>query len=247
MAVRTDILPEELTEEQKIIVDRVFEDFTNRAEIRARSDFLASGKRMRQPRPAKNIDEVTDLVQRVIQDKQNSDGIVSDQRIVFTEEYPPVDFKTEAVSFRLISRDPGTTSGGRHLNQSRQEWKPKIRSIDDDPNNPGNKLITMGQLFENTIEFTCWARTNKRANMRALWLEDTLREYAWYLKYNGVNEFYMLRRERDFRENLEGNTVFGRPLIYLARTERLTHLSEPTIRRMVVTYGIGRVDPTNSV
>lgn len=245
MAVRTDILPDDLTAEQKVIAEHIFEDFSNRAEVRLRSEFLAAGERMRQPRPAKNIDEVTDLVQRVIQDKQNSEEIVSDRQVFFTEEYPPVDFKTEAISFRLVSREPASTSGGRHLNQRRQEWKPKIRSIEDDPNRPGYRVVTMGQKFESNIEFTCWARTNKRANMRALWLEDVLQEYAWYLKYNGIDEFYFLRRDRDFQTELEGNTVFGRPLVYFVRTERLTHVSEPTIRRMIVKFGIGRIDPTD--
>jgi hypothetical protein len=243
VALRDDILPDELTEEQRVLAERVFEDYFKYSEyIRSQKDeFLQPGERKRQPRPAKNINEVMDLINRIIQEKQLSEGIKApDFQVKLTQEYPPVDLVTEEISYTLLRREPASTSRGRHFNQGRQEWKPGIRSIDDDPNNYGYRLITMGQKFENEIEMTCWAKTNKRANQRALWLENTMRQYAWYLKYEGVDEFYFLRRGRNIVEKPDGdNLVYGRPLVFFARTERLTHLSEPVIRRIIIKYAAG--------
>jgi len=180
-------------------------------------------------------------VQRVLQDKQNSEAIVSDLKLNFLEEHPPGQIKTETISYKLHSREPASFSQGKAHNKRVQEFKPHIRSIEYDPEQPGHAIITMGQQFENVVELTCWAKTNKIANQRARWLEDTLKEYAWYIKYEGIMEFYFERQDPDLVLEVDStsNTLKGRPLMYYVRTERLTHVLEPTIRRIVVEYGLG--------
>lgn len=238
MVVRTDILSDELTEEQVVIAEYI----ANQGLATIYRDDLPRGTRMRQPRAAQDIDGFYALVKRAFDDQQEDEGIVSASRFVLTEEYPPVDMETETISYKLLSREPATMGGppftGRH------EYKPRIRSIVDDPDAPGFKLFTLGQHFENEIMFTCWAKTNKTVNKRALWLEDTLKRYAWMFKYEGVMEFIFLRRLSDDIEELTGkdNTLHSRSLVYYVRTERLTHLSEPTIRRIVCRFGISTID-----
>jgi hypothetical protein len=246
MTVRTDILPEDLTEEQTVIVHNIIQDYADGLPSDRGTGVLPFGSRVRQPRPAKDVEGFFTLVKRCLEDKQNSEAIASDLRLNFLEEHPPEEIETETISFKLRSREPASFSQGKALNQRVQEMKPHIRSIESDPTQPGHKIITLGQQFENVVELTCWAKTNKQANYRARWLEDTLREYAWYIKYEGVMEFFFQSQENDMVLEVDStsNTLKGRPLLYYVRTERLTHILEPTIRRIVVEYGLGEHSST---
>jgi len=241
MPVRTDILPKELTERQTIIVESIIADYAESLPRNRGSSVVPFGARVRQPRPAQDVDGFFSIVQRCLQDKQNSEAIANDLKLNFLEEHPPGEIKTETISFTLRSRAPASLSRGPALSGGRQEMKPHIRSLENDPTQPGHQVITMGQQFENEVVLTCWAKTNKVANQRARWLEDTLKEYAWLIKYEGVMESFFLRQEDDMVLEVDStsNTLKGRPLIYYVRTERLTHILEPTIRRIVVEYGLG--------
>lgn len=242
MVVRSDIIPGllDLTEEQAIEVQKILGGFTDT--VGSRGTYLQQGERLRQPKPAQDIDGFTDLVSRVILEQQISEDVPLNNRIQFLEDFPPGDITTELITFGLVTRVPGSLSRGQHMNQRVREVKPHIRGIEDDPTKPGYKIITLGQKFENEILLTCWAKTNKRANWRARWLEDTLRNWTWYIRHEGVEDFYFIEQERDIVMKLDGtnNTLKGRPLRYWIRTERLSHVLEPTIRRIVVKYGLGQ-------
>jgi hypothetical protein len=231
--VRNDILPEELLQEDKNFVVELIEAFKQQNQ-----QFLASGERARRPQPAKNIVEFFELTKQVIEDKEIANNIIEDQKVLFTPEYPPQELDKVTISFSVVRREPASTSQGRHFNQQRQEWKPRVREIIDDPNNPGYKLMILGQKFENIVQFIIWAKTHKEANKRAEWFEDLMREYAWFIKYKGVDEFYMLERGEDIILDVDQQRIVGRPFHYYVRTEKLTYLSEPTIRRIILELGI---------
>jgi hypothetical protein len=231
--VRNDILPEELLKEDKDFVVEVIEAFQTQNQ-----QFLNSEERAKRPQPAKSLVEFIELVQKVIEDKEVVNNIIEDQKVLFTPEYPPQELDKVTISFSIVRREPASTSQGRHFNQERQEWKPRVREIIDDPNNPGYKLIVLGQKFENVVQFIIWAKTHKEANKRAEWFEDLMREYAWFIKYKGVDEFYMLERGEDIILDVDQQRIVGRPFHYYVRTEKLTYLSEPTIRRIILELGI---------
>lgn len=237
MAVQ-DILPDSLTDEEKrLVVRRQLDVWGNTINNDNKSSLEPFTDRHRQPKEAKDINDFFDLVRRALEDKQyNHDGISANRGIVFTEEFPRKELETETISFALQSREPASMSQGRHGNGRVREWKPHVRGVDDDPNNAGYRIVTFGQKFENYITLTCWAKTNKRANKRARWLEDTLKEYAWWIKYNGIDEFYFVEQEADQILKLDGsnNIIMGRPMRYFVRTERLTHVSENTMRRIII-------------
>jgi len=240
MAVRTDLLPEELTETQEIVVKSILGNFAE--------GLQANGpqRRMRQPKPAKDIDGFVELVGRVIAEQQNSEQIPLENRVKFLEDFGPDDIRTEIISFSMVRRVPFSFSAGQHFNQRVREVKPHVRGIEDDPTRPGYKVITLGQRFENEILLVCWAKTNKQANRRARWLEDTLRNWTWYIRYEGIEDFYFLSQDEDITLVLDGtdNKLVGRPLRYWVKTQRVSHVLEPTIRRIVVEYGLGQTSTT---
>jgi hypothetical protein len=243
MTVRDDILSDDLTTEQAFVVEKIMGGFTDGLHS---SNFVTKGERVRQPKPAVDIDGFTDLTMRIIQEQQISEEIVTDRRVQFLQDFNPEDIRTEVITFGLRRREPWSMSQGKPFNQRHQEYKPHIRGIESDLAYPGHKVVVLGQKFENEIVLTCWAKTNKQANIRARWLEDTMRDWTWYIRYNGVEDFYFVGQEEDITIQLNGteNLLMGRPLVYYVRTERLSHVLEPTIRRIVVKYGLG--NPNNT-
>ena len=242
MVVRTDILPETLTTEQRVVVSSIMHEFVDLLGSHGTTLQPDYEDRLRQPKPAQDIDGFTDLVMRVIEEQQNSEDTPTKNRVRFLQDFPPGDITTEIITYGLLRRWPASMSQGRDFNQKRREVKPRVRGIEDDPTRPGYAVVTLGQRFENELVFTCWAKTNKQANRRARWLEDTLRDWTWYIRYMGINNFYFLGQDKDEVLSLDGtkNVLMGRPLRYWVMTERMSHVLEPTIRRIVVKYGLGQ-------
>ena len=245
MTVRTDLIPDSLVEDKSVQLERlasgVIETFRNMLRPELGSSYLPRGERPRQPKEAKDLDGALILVKQCIEDKQTVEGIPLDKRLVFTEEYPGENLSSETITFSLVRREPGIVSKGKPLVEGVQELKPHVRSIDPDPNIPGKVIITLGQKFDHEVLLVCWAKTNKQANFRARWLENMLREYTWFIKQNGVEEFLFMGQGEDLILDSRSypNIITGRPLHYYIRTETLTHLSEETIRRVLITYSVG--------
>lgn len=240
MAARDDILNPDLLDDSFITTEVIENFIVGTYGTGDNSVYGGYGNRSRQPRPAKSIKDFFYVINEALENKYEVESIIPADRPIYTENNPPYDLETEAISFGVIARYPATF-GGPPFAGKRQELKPRIRSIDNDPDNPNAKLYTLGQQFENKVSFTCWAKTNKAANDRALWFENFMVENAWFLKYSGINECIFLERGADIILDLDGksNTLFGRPLVYYVRTERLTHLSEPMIKKIIIKYGIG--------
>ena len=194
--------------------------------------------RSRQPHEAKDLSSFYQYVKDAIDDTQTDEGITTENKIILTEDYPANDMVTETISLGLVSRTPAGLGSGRPFQGHFKELRPGIRGLVDDPERPGHKMIIYGQQYENEVRFTCWAKTNKQANLRALWFEDLMKKYAWYYKYMGIMEVLFLRRDEDLvlDSGGQGNLIHGRPMLYYVRTERLTYLSEPTIRRVILRY-----------
>lgn len=202
-------------------------------------DVVGYDQRLRCPNAALDIDSLGALMKEVIDLDEAERRIKEDRRVYFTEEWPPEDLETICVSFGLVERHPGTTSGGRFMNQRRQEWKPRVReTVKDKEKAPGYNVKVLGQYFDNVIEFTCWSKTSKEANGASMWFEDLVTKYRWYIRYKGINDIFLVRRMADRILERENNQLFGRPLRYFVKTERLTKLEEPAIRRALLKIGI---------
>ena len=93
----------------------------------------------------------------------------------------------ETISIRLVRREPGRFSEGRPYEGDVRNLRPILRQVYDDPENPGYKRAEMGYWYDNTVRFTCWARTNKEADARALWFEALMEDYKWFYRLRGVN------------------------------------------------------------
>lgn len=195
---------------------------------------------------SQDIDGFFSLVKDAITDFQVRKNIVAKDRVAYTEEAPPKDLITEVISFKLIKRVPGAQSGNVSdiVSDSgvKREWRPRIRYQTTDALKPLKNIAVMGQYFDNVVEFTCWAATNKTANERAFWLEDLMLTYHWYFKYMGIKEIIYLQRLEDrYWEDVktQGNLLKSRSLQYYVRTDRTFEVSAAMLRDILINVAVG--------
>ena len=204
------------------------------------------------PEPAVDLPGFFHLVKESIDDYQDRMGITEQGKVLFSEEEPEFHSEqqrsgtiTEYISYRVIDRLPGKVSGGRHGGSvmgedGRREWKPRLRYVKARDGDPLTRTLVMGQFYDNVIEFSCWAQSNKAANARAFWFEDLMSSYRWFFKASGVSEVLYLRRKEDksFDGEFGANKLKQRRLLYFVRTDRTFTLEEAVLRRLLVRVGV---------
>jgi hypothetical protein len=199
------------------------------------------------PTVSRDIDSFFEEVNVVLKDYQTRLKINERDQVRLTEEYPPVDLKTEIISYKIIQRIPGTVSQARpgpsEGSGERKEWVPRCRYMVDDPQHPNAKTIVMGQFFDNMVEFTCWARTNKAANRTALLFQDLMSVYRFYFKLKGFPEVLFKERLEDITldSQNQGNSLKGRKMKFLVRTDRTFSITEPVLRDIILTLGLSSI------
>ena len=188
-----------------------------------------------------DIPEFIQLVKKIIDDWQRKREISDQNRLIFGEEEPEVHpdkrtlgVYTEYISWEIISRLPAEVSNGR------RELFPRFRYEEEEDGNLVKRKLIMGQRFDNVVEFSCWAQTNKAVNARALWFQDLMTIYRWFFREAGVAECLFQGQVRDESQdkNIGPNTLKRRRSRYLVRTDRSFSLSEPVLRDLKIQVGV---------
>jgi hypothetical protein len=231
-SILEDLLNEELTEDQAKIIAR--DRFDSLLEL---PNALRAPGRSRTPTPAANLNQFYNLVRLAIQNKEQRAGTTNPIR--FTEEDTNIPAETETIVFSLINRRPGAFAGGPPGTNGPRNLKPRQRELISDPENPGNRIAIMGYWYENIVRFTCWARTNKTANERALWFEDLMIEYDWWFCLQGVNRVIFQERHADIVTQIDNNRWYGRPIDYFVKTEDIRAFQEKAFEEILINVKIG--------
>jgi hypothetical protein len=187
--------------------------------------------RLRSPHPAVDIDGFYSLVGEALRVYQLAEGKAEDRLLIYTEEYPPVQYEGETITVRLRDRAPGVM-GKTAPQGAPRELKPTVREVYDDPVIPRYQIWELGWMRDNVVEFCIWSQTNKEANKTALWFEDFMNANMWFFRSRGVNQLYFNGRDSDFQ--ILDKRLVGRPLTYFVRTERITQLREKVLEEIVV-------------
>jgi len=226
--LRTDILSEDLTTDQRrvsVVAEHQFKNIVSHAERFTRTT---------SPEPAKTIVETMALIKQAIEDYDNQHHTTEDAKVVLLYEEPAKLKQLEAITIKLIKREPGMYGQGSPFENSTRQLKPILREVKDDTEEPGYKRAVLGQFYDNMLRLTCWARTNKTANDRALWLETVMEDYAWFFVYSGVNRILYQGRGPEETIKVEDNYVYGRAIDYYVRTEKLRSISQKELEEIVV-------------
>lgn len=229
-SVLEDLLDEEVvTPEVRIQVQHQF-DFV-------RGDPVEQNRpqgRSKTPGDAKSILEFYDLVRRAIDDDEMRIGVSEKNKIIFTEEDPDVTSETETVTFSLLRREPGQFGQGPPFGAKHHNLRPMLREELPDEENPGYRIAINGYWYDNLVRFTCWARTNKAANARAMWFEDMMERYTWWYRLQGVARVIFWGRQADIVTTVDNNKWYGRPIDFFVRTEKVRQFEEKTLEQILI-------------
>lgn len=233
--LRTDLLDKELATIQdkvKILSEAWIGQIINKA---------TAFEPTKSPLPSKNIVEVMDLIKEAIEDYQVRTHVNEDAKVKFLYSYPDVESQLEAISVSHPVREPGMFAQGGPFENKTKQLKPLLREYGEDADNPGYKRAVLGFWYDNVLRLTCWARTNKVANERALWLENVMEEYAWFFGYSGVNRLLYQGRQKEEKIVINGNKVYGRPIDYFVRTEKLRSISQKELEQVCIRLIAGKI------
>jgi hypothetical protein len=234
--IRTDIVPEELleapekitivTEDQiRVEASRLFSNIVNTAQKLDRT--VTPGK-------AKDIVEVTDLIEQAIVDYDKRFGVTKGAKVEIVYERPEKEFDDEVIAISFATREPGMVGQGRPFENKTKNLRPILREILDDPEYLGYKKAILGYYYDNIIRLTCWARTNKTANKRAIWLENLMEQYTWWFAYSGVNRIFYEGWRTPVLLDINNQRFYGRPIDFYVRTEKLFHMSQKKIEEILI-------------
>jgi hypothetical protein len=186
------------------------------------------------PEKSTSLSGFYDLVYQAINNYESRSNISDSNKIVFTEEEPDVNAKSETITFSLLKREPGAFSQGAPFEGNIKNLRPMFREEGNDKDNPGYRYMVLGYKHDNLVRFTCWARTNKQANFRAEWFEGFMEEYAWFFKAQGIERVLFQGRSADIVTEINGNKWYGRPLDFFVRTESIRIFTEKAIEEILV-------------
>lgn len=196
-------------------------------------------ERTRTPEPAKNIIEVMSLISQAINDYEFRTHVTEDAKINVVYSKPDTDAVLEVISLELTKRQPGMWGQGRPFENNVTSLRPLLREEVEDPEHPGYRRAVLGYFYDNILTLTCWARTNKTANERALWLENLMEEYQWFFVYSGANRVLYQGRKEELVHEVGNNKYYGRPIDYFVRTEKIRQVSEKTLEEICIRFHIG--------
>jgi hypothetical protein len=219
-----------ILQQPKIAVERIYQNAISHAD-----DYR---DRMVSPFPAKSLKEVPGLIKTCIQDTEERQSVAQEDRLIFTVEEPDLTQKLETITYAVVRREPGGIGSGPPFSQQNRNLRPFLREEGDDPDNPGYKRAIFGQWFDNVIRLTCWARTGWKSEERAMWLEEVMEQYTWWLTMNGISRIFFWGRDTDQMRETSGNKIYGKALNYFVRTEHLSCTSTKTLESLIIKIGV---------
>ena len=136
--------------------------------------------------PQNNLLSFFELVQNAIRSREASDSVPEDKRLLVLANDPPEELDTEAITFFLQSRLPGSFGKGSIGQAKTREFVPHKRSEQQHPEHINEKLVTMGRRYDNQIKFHIYARDDYVALKRVLWFENVMDSFRWYFRVHGI-------------------------------------------------------------
>lgn len=194
-------------------------------------DFLPNTKPL-------TLNEFFSTAANLIEDAQKRSGILENKIVKLVEEYPPETMDTygdEVITFKVASRKPGMMNSNATARPVRKATYSHEAQVTDQPN---KVLIVESRPVDHIIEFTCWSKTNKLANDRAVWLEKLLINNAFVFEIKGAERFLWEGRHADTYMTIGGQRVFYRPIQFFLRFREFDIKAESILRELLIDLSI---------
>lgn len=178
-----------------------------------------------------------DLTSTIISNSQTKSGIATENQVKLTEEYPPEEFHNfgqEVIVYRVISREPARMN---RTGTGRPQRKASYHYDLQAPQYPNKSIVVENRPVDHIIEFSCWAKTNRLANSRAIWLEKLLINNSWRYETKGIEKFYWEGRGPDTYMTSGEQRLFYRPLRFFVRFREFEVKLHSLIKDIQIIYG----------
>ena len=183
--------------------------------------------------PAMDIDEFPELLAKVINKKQELEGVLERDRLQVKQSYSDLRPDGNMLLWKLKSRKPGLFAQGKIGSDHVQEYTMHQRGVFKDPYEPGHSIVAFGQKMDNYIELSIISSDPQTANRLAIWLEETLDENRWIFQYHGIERVIFNKREEDSFEDVKSNLCHKRTLVYYVRTEKIVLHRVALLRKLI--------------
>ena len=236
--LRTDLLDDELSQDlPSVTFDYVYGLFVDNA----KSNNIAQTS-LKSLGPAKELDECFVLIKQAIVAHERANRVIQDAKLAFFGwEEPTTLAELETISILPTRRLPATFSGGgvdKTLGARTREVVPHLREEGFDEEDHNYRTAVLGQMYDNWVDFTCWARNNKSAFSRSVWFENLIREYRWYFTMLGVSRIIVQGTKERRTKKIGENIIYGYPVEVFIRTEKIFTVSEKILERLIVEIGL---------
>ncbi len=241
-SILTETVPSELLDEREVYQVTVVDGdaVTHRYEVATKLEnpwdfdaekFLPNTTPMSLPR-------FFEIASNIVSDAQDRADTLADKKVSLIEEYPPdriSDFGDEVICYRLLKREPANMNAkgtGRPQRKSIYSYDARSSKY------PNKAVIVESRPIDHTIEFTCWGKSNKLANARALWLEKLFVNHAWAFEVQGVERFFWKNRGPDTYMTSGGQRLFYRPINFFVRFREFELKATPLLRTIEFSAGV---------
>jgi hypothetical protein len=162
-----------------------------------------------------------------------------------TDEQGPL---RDTIEYGIRRSEPGSV-GPKPFGGDRQAM-PAIRESNlDDLIDPGVAVDVYGQWFDHIIQFDCFARNNERLyGTRKVsgegtlglvaWFQDFMARNRWIFTFNGIQRLLEWQDTRDQPVGRLRTDMLHRPLLWYARTERVSSARTRRIESIDLVFNV---------
>ena len=153
---------------------------------------------------------------------------------------PPPIFPT--ITWTIKSVEPGSL--GR-FQDSRKEYKPRLRESVKDPFVQGHTVQINGQFFDNIVQFDSWSNDPRTSDRLIRWFEQFMRLNMENLRRYGLNQGIFYKRTEDDYNKTWRQAFSVRSTQYFFRTEQLEAIYTRDLMSINIEIGVESTDPVN--
>jgi hypothetical protein len=208
-------------------------------QVKLNSPWEFDGSRFIPNNKPMSLDRFFEIAASIISDAQDRESVANDDdKVALVEAYPPENFSSfgnEVVCFRVLRREPARMNAS---GTGRPQRKSRYSHHLQDPRLANKSVIVESRPIDHLIEFSCWAKTNKIANKRALWLEKLFVTHSWAFEVQGVERFYWKDRGPDTFMTSGGQRLFYRPINFFVRFSEFEIKTTPLLRTLQFDIGV---------
>lgn len=239
----SEIVPESLLDEREVFQvaissgERTISEYETAVKLESPWEF--DGSKFIPNQTVMSLDRFFEIASNIISDAQDRESIADAQeKVRLIEAYPPEDFSNfdnEVVCFRVLRREPAKMNPS---GTGRPQRKSRFSHDLQDPRLPNKSVVVESRPIDHLIEFSCWAKTNKIANKRALWLEKLFVTHSWAFEVQGVERFFWKDRGPDTFMTSGGQRLFYRPINFFVRFSEFEIRTTPLLRTLQFNIGV---------